>query len=177
MVRPPFTPGRRGPDLRRLTLDRHVTPRRVTILAGRSPAALVSAAVLMLLCWTAPSALGAAADAQQAATPEKPVDPALRDVLQQYATALESLDADAVKKVQPSIDLEGLRRAFREMRSLEVDIDNIKVLSSDQNSARVSCRVAQTLTPKAGSRQTTTVTRVLLLRRQDGAWVIQAFER
>ena len=150
--------------------------RRASTLAGRSRAALVLAAVLMLLCRAASIEL-AAAGSQQPAGADKPVDPALRDVLQQYATALESLDADAVKKVQPSIDLEGLRRAFREMRSLDVDIDNIKLLSSDQSSARVSCRVAQTLTPKAGSRQTTTVTRVLRLRRQDTGWVIQAFER
>jgi hypothetical protein len=108
---------------------------------------------------------------------DKPVDPGVRQALQAYEAALESLDADAVKKVQPSIDIEGLKRAFREMRSLEVDIDNIKLLSGDQTSARVSCRVAQTLTPRAGSRQTTTVTRVLRLRRQDGGWVIQAFER
>jgi hypothetical protein len=112
-----------------------------------------------------------------ASQPDKPVDPGLREALQHYATALESLDADAVKKVQPSIDVEGLKRAFREMRALDVDIDNIRLLSSDQSTARVSCRVAQTLTPKAGSRQTTTVTRVLRLRREETGWIIQAFER
>jgi hypothetical protein len=115
-------------------------------------------------------------DVQQA-SPDRPVDPAVRDALQQYASALESLDADAVKKVQPSIDVTGLKRAFREMRSLEVDIDNIKLLSSDPTSARVSCRIAQTLTPKAGSRQTTTVTRVLRLTRHETGWIIQGFER
>jgi hypothetical protein len=153
-----------------------VTTRRATVPAGRSRALLVRASVLVWLCAVCPLGL-AATRTQQPAAADKPVDPAVRDVLQQYATALESLDADAVKKVQPSIDLEGLRRAFREMRSLEVDIDNIKLLSSDQNTARVSCRVAQTLTPRAGSRQTTTVTRVLRLRKQDSGWVIQAFER
>jgi hypothetical protein len=112
-----------------------------------------------------------------AAQPDKSVDPGVRDALLQYAAALESLDADAVKKVQPSIDVEGLKRAFREMRALEVDIDNIRLLSSESGSARVSCRVAQTLTPKAGSRQTTSVTRVLRLRRQDSGWIIQGFER
>lgn len=111
------------------------------------------------------------------AAADKPIDPGVRDALQQYAAALESLDATAVKKVQPSIDVEGLKRAFKEMRSLDVDIDNIRLLSSDQSTARVSCRVAQTLTPKAGSRQTTTVTRVLRLRREDSGWIIQAFER
>ena len=113
---------------------------------------------------------------QQPAT-DQPLEPGLKDALQKYATALESLDADAVKKVQPSIDVEGLKRAFGEMRSLEVDIDNIRLLSGDRSSARVSCRVTQTLTPKAGSRQTSTVTRVLRLRRQDSNWVIQDFER
>jgi hypothetical protein len=130
-----------------------------------------------VFCAVPPGAAPLAGAPQPAAQAEKPLDPALRDALQQYATALESLDADAVKKVQPSIDVEGLRRAFREMRSLEVDIDNIRLLSSDASTARVSCRVAQTLTPKAGSRQTTTLTRVLRLQRQDSGWVIQAFER
>ena len=123
-------------------------------------------------------AMPRAATQQTGAPPaDKPLDSGLREALQQYATALESLDAEAVKKVQPTIDVEGLKRAFREMRSLEVEIDNIKLLSGDQSTARVSCRVAQTLTPKAGSRQATTVTRVLRLRRQESGWVIQAFER
>lgn len=118
----------------------------------------------------------------QAGTPQQPPaeatpDPAVRDTLQRYISALESLDADAVKKVQPSIDADGLRRAFSEMRSLDVEIDTIRVLSADRTTARVSCRVTQTLTPKAGSRQKSTVTRVLRLRRQDAGWVIQDFER
>jgi len=100
-----------------------------------------------------------------------------RDLLQQYSAALESLDADAVKKLQPAIDVDNLKKAFKEMRALDVTIDNIKVLSVDTSLARVSCRVAQTLTPKAGSKQTTAVTRVLRLRRLQTAWVIDAFER
>jgi hypothetical protein len=143
---------------------------------------LYAAAMILGVAVAAPQAGASGAGQQPApasapAPVDKAVDPALREALQVYATALESLDADAVKKVQPSIDVEGLKRAFREMRSLDVDIDNIKLLSSDQTTARVSCRVAQTLTPKAGSRQTTTVTRVLRLKRQDAAWIIQAFER
>lgn len=114
---------------------------------------------------------------QPGASSDKAIDPAIRATLQAYQDALESLDAEAVKKVQPSIDVEGLKRAFREMRSLDVDIDNVRLLSSDQASARVSCRVAQTLTPRAGSRQTTTVTRVLRLKRDASGWVIDAFER
>jgi hypothetical protein len=43
--------------------------------------------------------------------------------------------------------------------------------------SRVSCRVKQTLTPKAGSKQTTAVTRVLRLRRDADSRVIDGFER
>ncbi len=101
----------------------------------------------------------------------------MRETLQKYSAALESLDVDAVKKVQPSIPAENLARAFRDMRELKVAIDAVRVLSVDGPTARVSCRVTQTLTPKAGARQTTAVTRVLRLRRDSDSWVIDSFER
>ena len=100
-----------------------------------------------------------------------------RSVLQQYSTALASLDADAVKKVQPSIDLDGLRRAFREMKTLEVVIDDVKLLSTDASITRISCRVVQTLTPKAGARRATEVTRVVGRRRGDPSRVRDGVER
>lgn len=101
----------------------------------------------------------------------------VRDALQRYAMALESRDADAVKKVQPSIQTEILAKAFKDMRELKVVIDNVRVLSIDGATARVSCRVSQSLTPRAGSRQNTTVNRVMRLRRDGDVWVIDAFER
>jgi hypothetical protein len=102
---------------------------------------------------------------------------AVRETLQRYSTALESLDANAVKKVQPSIPVENLAKAFKEMRELKVAIESVKVLSSDATTARVSCRVTQTLTPKAGAKQTSAVTRVMRLRRAGDGWVIDSFER
>ena len=101
----------------------------------------------------------------------------VRDALQRYATALETLDAEEVKKVHPAIPVATLARAFRDMRELEVTIDTVRVLSLDGTIARVSCRVTQTLTPVAGARQTTAVTRVVRLRRDPDGWVIDTFER
>lgn len=75
------------------------------------------------------------------------------------------------------MDAERLKGAFREMRELKVSIDTIKVLSTDATTLRVSCRVTQTFIPKAGSKQNSAVTRVMRLRRQDTAWVIDGFER
>jgi hypothetical protein len=111
------------------------------------------------------------------AQPVVGAEAAIRDTLLRYSTALESLDATAVKKVQPSIPADNLAKAFKDMRELKVTIDEVRVLSADGTTARVSCRVTQALTPKVGSRRTTAVTRVMRLRRDATAWVIDGFER
>ena len=101
----------------------------------------------------------------------------VRDTLQRYAAALEHLDANAVKKVQPSLAADNLAKAFKEMKELKVTIDTVKVLSVEKTTALVSCRVTQTLTPKVGPKTTTAVTRVMRLRRDADLWVIDGFER
>ena len=111
------------------------------------------------------------------APPDRALETAARDVLRRYSTALAALDAEGVKKVQPSVDADTLKKAFKEMRTLAVTIDEVRVLSSDESSMRVSCRVAQSLTRRAGARQTSTVTRVMRLRKQEGLWIIEGFER
>jgi hypothetical protein len=111
------------------------------------------------------------------AAPQTPLETAVREALQQYSAALETLDAEQVKRIHPSVDNEGLKRAFREMRELKVTIDTIRVLSTDGTTARVSCRVTQTLTPRAGTKQNNTVTRVMRLRRHEAEWLIDGFER
>lgn len=107
----------------------------------------------------------------------RPIEIAVGEALERYSTALESLDADSVKKVQPAIDVDSLRKAFKEMRALEVTIAELKVLSTEAAIVRVSCKVTQTLTPKAGSKQTTAVNRVVRLKKQEAGFVIDAFER
>jgi len=131
----------------------------------------------MLAILIAISCLQAAKPAERPTAQPQTIESAVRDALQRYSAALGSLDASAVKKVQPSIDVESLKKAFKEMQSLEVAIDDVKMLSSDPSNARVSCKVTQTLTPKGGTKQTAMVTRVIRLRSQDGGWVIDSFER
>ena len=151
-----------------------------TVISNRRSHALTSAALALavVLCgqnvmpgWRA--LLAAGMSQAQAAAAETGV----RDTLQRYSAALESLDAKAVKKVQPSIPVDNLAKAFKDMRELKVAIDAVRVLSTDGATVRVSCRVTQTLTPKVGSKQTTTVTRVMRLRRDADVWVIDGFER
>jgi hypothetical protein len=136
-------------------------------MTAKRPGPIAVAALAMLLC---------ARDVMPQA-PAATAETAVRETLQRYSTALESLDANAVKKVQPSIPADNLAKAFKDMRELKVVIDAVRVLSVDGATARVSCKVTQTLTPKAGSKQTTAVTRVMRLRRTADAWVIDGFER
>ena len=126
------------------------------------------------VCW-GPTVLAGAGQTANASSGAAEL--AFRATLDKYAAALTSLDANAVKKIQPSVPMESLARAFRDMRELKVDIDAVRVISIDGATARVSCRVTQVLTPKAGSRQTTAVTRVMRLRREAENWVIDGFER
>lgn len=142
-----------------------------------APGIVWTAALFALTCglpqtdWRTPFQM-ARLEAQAADT-----EAGIRDMLQRYSAALESLDANAVKKVQPAIPVESLMKAFSDMRELKVDIDAVRVLSGDASTARVSCRVTQTLTPKVGTKQTTTVTRVMRIRRDADMWVIDGFER
>jgi hypothetical protein len=112
-----------------------------------------------------------------AQNPSPAAEADVRDALQRYTTALESLDVNAVRKVQPSIPADSLAKAFRDMRELDVTIDMVRILSLDGATARVSCRVMQTLTPRAGAKRTTTVTRVMRLKRTPDVWIIDGFER
>ncbi len=128
-------------------------------------------ALLIVVGVGVPTALGAGS--AQAST----VEAAVSAALERYSTALESLDADSVKKVQPAIDVESLKKAFKEMRALDVTIAELKVLSTDAAVVRVSFKVTQTLTPRAGSKQTTAVNRVVRLKKHEAGFVIDAFER
>jgi hypothetical protein len=131
----------------------------------------------LLLCLCAWLLHGVPAPAMAQTAPPAAAEAGVRDALQRYSMALESLDADAVKKVQPAIPTDSLAKAFRDMRELKVVIDAVKVLGTNAGTVRVSCRVTQTLTPRAGSRQTTAVTRVMRLKQEAGAWIIDGFER
>jgi hypothetical protein len=119
----------------------------------------------------------ASAQVPPAAVDSRSVDPGVQETLKQYATAFQHLDAAGVKRVHPAANEASLQSAFREMRALDVSIDDIQVLSQDSTATRVSCRVRQTLIPKAGSRKSIEVNRVIRLRRQNNGWVIDAFER
>ena len=61
-----------------------------------------------------------ASRAQLVASP----DPGIRDALQRYSAALERLDANAVKKIQPSLPASNLAKTFKGTRLLIVHGDD-----------------------------------------------------
>ena len=133
--------------------------------------------ILAVIVSLTAAGIGVPAAGAGAARQDRTVEAAVSATLERYSTALEGLDADAVKKVQPAIDVDSLKKAFKEMRALDVTIADLKVLSTDATVVRVSCKVTQTLTPRAGSKQTTTVNRVVRLKKHESGFVIDAFER
>lgn len=143
----------------------------------RSVLPSIALAVAAVLAGLSPGPEGPVLGAAPLQAPVTGTEAGVRDALTKYAAALESLDANAVKKIQPSIPVDNMARAFKEMRELKVQIEDVRVLSTAGATARVSCRVTQMLTPRAGSRQTTAVTRVMRLRRDADSWLIDGFER
>ena len=134
-------------------------------------------AAFALLVLLQASGIGVAVSNGDVLAQDRTVEAAVSAALERYSSALESLDADSVKKIPPAIDVDSLRKAFKEMRALDVTIAELKVLSSDAAVVRVSCKVTQTLTPRAGSKQTTAVSRVVRLKKHETGFIIDAFER
>ena len=167
--------------MRTVCLDRTQLAGAEVLILGHRPYAAVAMALALAFALLSPQhalrGTGFARVVLLAQTTPPAAEAGVRETLQRYSAALESLDADAVKKVQPSIPAENLAKAFNDMRELKVVIDAVRVLSADGTTARVSCRVTQTLTPKVGARKTTAVTRVMRLRRETDSWVIDGFER
>jgi serine/threonine protein kinase len=119
----------------------------------------------------------AVADPEPAAAESSPVsaEDQVRGVLDDYRQAYESLDAAAVRRVQPSLtdgQVEELRRAFEQYDAYRITITDIKLnLAGDK--ATVSCRVARRLDPKAGRSQSDTRPTVFHLEKRGGtSWVI-----
>ena len=75
--------------------------------------------------------------------------------LGRYRAAYESLDADAVARVFTGVDVRELRRAFRQSKSMRVQIDIGGCQTSvDGDRATATCNVTRVIDPKAGGSQT-----------------------
>ena len=103
----------------------------------------------------------------QAATEE----PAIRALLNAYSQAYADLDADAVRRLYPTVNYDLVRRGFGGMKSQRLQIQNARIVVTG-STATVSCQIVTTAAPKAGPQRTDSRATVLRLEKRDGGWVI-----
>lgn len=102
---------------------------------------------------------------------------AVRGVLDGYADAFSSLNADATQRVWPGVDVRGLRRAFDQLSTQNITFSRCEVNASGET-AQAVCTGHATWVPKVGDRSPKSEPRTwrFALGRDDGAWVIDGVQ-
>ena len=98
----------------------------------------------------------------------------IQQVLGEYQSAYQRLDADAARAIWPSVDARALARAFDSLESQELAFDSCQVdVAADLATAQ--CRGSATFTPKIGRRGAKTESRewMFQLRKATDGWKIQ----
>jgi len=105
--------------------------------------------------------------------PPPPVseEPAIRAILSAYAQAFSALDADAVRRLHPTVNQDALRRGFRDMKSQRVQIQDPQIQVAG-STATVSCTIVTAVVPRVGSAQTNSRQTQLKLEKRGDGWVI-----
>ena len=146
-------------------------PEADTGAAGRGAAGVVDVNPV-------PSGLPAVPVATEASAREPASAPdaeaAIRQLLQGYASALESLDVAAVQALYPSVNRATLAEAFRNYRSLKQDIV-IKGIDVAPDGQSASVAAVVTTSPVVRIGRASPVTRPVTfgLRRSGNAWLIE----
>jgi ketosteroid isomerase-like protein len=100
---------------------------------------------------------------------------AVLTALGHFRAAYESLDADAVAQVFPGVDLPELRRAFKQYKSMSVQIDTGACQTTiDGDRATATCNVTRVIHPKAGESQSLSQRETFQLRKAQQSWVVEA---
>jgi hypothetical protein len=102
---------------------------------------------------------------------------AVRDVLDGYADAFSTLNADATQRVWPGVDVRGLRRAFDQLSTQNITFNRCEVNAAGET-AQAVCTGRATWVPKVGDRSPKSEPRTwrFALGRDDGAWVIDGVQ-
>jgi hypothetical protein len=154
----------RAPETRRLAGPAGGEPltREVTPLPATPPPAASAAS-------NATASPGAASGAVETS--------AVRDVLDGYADAFSTLNADATQRVWPGVDVRGLRRAFDQLSTQNITFNRCEVNAAGET-AQAVCTGRATWVPKVGDRSPKSEPRTwrFALGRDDGAWVIDGVQ-
>jgi eukaryotic-like serine/threonine-protein kinase len=103
--------------------------------------------------------------------------PAIRAAVQQYATAFQQRDADALRKIWPSLggaEYERFKQSFSMAGAIRMSLSNENiVVAADHATATVTADVNQDYTPKGGRPMKSADHTVFYLVKQGNAWVIK----
>jgi hypothetical protein len=132
--------------------------RLVDLPVGREPAPALPPAPAMTTSAVSASIpvgvldLPAAAPAPVPTAPapaESAQEPAVRSVLNRYASAYSALDADAAQRVWPGVNRTALSRAFDGLASQQISLSDCRIDVAG-TSARATCSGTATWAPKIG---------------------------
>ncbi len=85
---------------------------------------------------------------------QPPPDALVRGALAGYAKAYSNLDVDAAQRIWPSVDRDGLARAFESLASQRVSLGDCRI-QVDGSAARARCAGSATWRPKVGGGERT----------------------
>jgi hypothetical protein len=102
---------------------------------------------------------------------------AVRAVVQRYVDAFQQRDADAVRKIWPSMskaEYDGSKQSFSDASAIHMSLSNETIdVAPDRATATVTTEIAQDYTPKGGKLARKNVDHTVFhLVKQNGNWVI-----
>lgn len=109
----------------------------------------------------------------ETASTELPQEPLVRGVLDRYASAFSDLDADAARRVWPTVNRDALIRAFDALASQRVSLGECRI-DVAAATAEARCAGVATWVPKVGNGSVRTEPRIWTfdLARAAGGWQI-----
>jgi tetratricopeptide (TPR) repeat protein len=101
---------------------------------------------------------------------------AVRGVLEEYRTAFESLNAEAIRAVQPAVDAGALQANFSAVTAYSVKMQVQSLTFDGPSVARANCLMTYSPVPKPSSKIPPVLT-VFHLRRSGEVWLIEKIVR
>jgi len=125
--------------------------------------------------WRATDAFERATDEARKLPPEPTVDlEPVMAVVREYGRALQQLDANAVQRVFPDVDMRALRDEFRGIVTQQVTIRDPRAVAVADTSVAIRCEITRVVRRRNTSVEEITAPVELNLALRDGRWVIVA---
>lgn len=112
------------------------------------------------------------------ATPPSPMPNAeqgVREALRRYEAAYESLDAQGVKRILPSVNVQELAKAFAAYKAYDMTVE-VGQIDVQGLTARATCVVKRSFTPKVGRGASLTAKSVFRLEKVGGDWIVAGID-